>query len=208
MTNLKYLENTYLFESKASILEIWENDFWKYIILDETIFYPQWWGQPSDEWDIINENWEFFTNNVRLDENWIVYHYWDFKNWNLKVWESVNLKINSEKRIINTKNHSAWHLIDIAVENIWITNIEPTKWFHFPQWSYVEYNWIIEEEREVIIQKLNNELKNLILKDINIKIEIPDEKENIQSPKWKKARICIIHKITGNRLNKKRVDKY
>jgi len=53
MTKLKYLENTYLFENNAVIIETWKNDFWKYIILDETIFYPQGWGQPSDVWEII-----------------------------------------------------------------------------------------------------------------------------------------------------------
>ena len=40
MTELKYLEDTYLFKSKAKIICSWENELWEYIILDKTIFYP------------------------------------------------------------------------------------------------------------------------------------------------------------------------
>jgi alanyl-tRNA synthetase len=41
MTKLNYLDNTYLFESKAIFVEIRENEKGKAVILDETIFYPQ-----------------------------------------------------------------------------------------------------------------------------------------------------------------------
>lgn len=168
MTKLNYLKNTYLFESNAKIEEVWKNEFWNFIILDETIFYPQWGWQPTDTWIISNSNWTFIVVNVRIDQNWVVYHYWNFENWNFKIWENVELEINQEKRITNAKNHSAWHLIDIAVQNIWINTIKATKWFHFPEGCYVEYEGTLDLDKDEIANKLNTELKKLIRENIEI----------------------------------------
>ncbi len=181
MTKLKYLENTYLFESEAQINYFWENEFWKYIILDETIFYPQGWGQPNDIWKIIF--WEniFEVENVRLDENWNVYHYWK-TNFNLTKDSKVKLKINSEIRVKNAKNHTGWHLLDIAVKNIWL-NLIAKKWFHFDTWCYIQYSWTYDvEKKEEILEKLNKEINFLISKNLKIFI-----KNNLEwnAPKWK-----------------------
>lgn len=181
MTELDYLENTYLFNSNAKIIKFWEDEFWKYIILDKTIFYPQGWWQPSDIGNIIF--WEniFQVQNVKLDENWIVYHYWNSEFIFLKD-SSIKLEINKEIRIKNAKNHTWWHLLDIAVKNIWL-NLVAKKWFHFDTWCYVEYLWIYNvDKKEEILKKLNLEINNLVLQNLNILI-----KNNIKwdSPKWK-----------------------
>lgn len=185
MTILKYLEDTYLFEYKAKILDFWENDFWKYIILDETIFYPQWWWQPSDIWEIILDSSNIINiNNVRLLENWKVYHYTnDNIDWLKKVW--CLIKINKENRILNAKNHSAGHLLDIAMINIWLWYLKATKWFHFPEWSNVEYEWKLKENKDIIIDKLNTELKNLIKESLKVNINL---EKNVLSPIWKNPR--------------------
>lgn len=198
MTELEYLKNTYLFESKAKIVDYWKNEFWEYIILDKTIFYPQWWGQPTDVWEIsISEpSINFKVKNVRLDEKWIVFHYWEFSSeykWDDIKNTDVILNVDSENRIINSKNHTAWHLVDIAMKNIWI-NIIPTKWFHFKSGSYVEYSWSIQwlnewNRKEKIINNLKKELENLISQNLKVivenwKIDI----SNSESPKWKNFR--------------------
>lgn len=169
MTKLEYINDTYLFKINTKILEIWNNDFWEYIILGKTIFYPQWWWQPSDIWIIKNNNWEFQVENVRFDENKKnVFHYGNILSWSLNENEEVILNIDEKKRIQNSKNHSAGHLIDVAVKNIWLNNIKAIKWFHFPQGCYLEYKWILEWEKKDIIDKLNIELTNLIFQKLNI----------------------------------------
>ena len=47
-TRRLYFESTYLFESPATILEQAEDEKGSYVVLDQTIFYPQGGGQPSD----------------------------------------------------------------------------------------------------------------------------------------------------------------
>jgi len=188
MTKLKYLEDTYLFESEGKIIESWENEFGKYIILDETIFYPQGWGQPSDTWKIIFWENVFEVENVRLDEHWIVFHYGKCRGAPCGYPDSdskVNLKIDSENRIKNAKNHTAWHLLDIAVKNIWLDLIAK-KWFHFDTWCYVEYSWIYNiEEKEKILEKLNLEINKLISENLKIFV---DNNSDWKSPEGKKFR--------------------
>ncbi len=100
-----------------------------------------------------------------------IYHYWTFQVWNLEKWEKVFSSINKEKRIINAKNHSAWHLLSTAIKNIGLKEVNPEKGFHFPDWCYVECNWTLEGYKEEILKNLNTELQNLISKKLNIEVD-------------------------------------
>lgn len=75
MTKLIYLDDTYLFEKEAVIVEIKENERGKAVILNETIFYPQGGGQPADKGEIISGDNIFVVNDVRLDETGTVWHF-------------------------------------------------------------------------------------------------------------------------------------
>ncbi len=127
MTKLNYLNNTYLFKSNAIFVEIKENDRGKAVILDETIFYPQGVGQPADKGEIISNNAIFSVTDVRLDKNGTIWHFGEFKNGEFQKGDKVTLKINKERRITNTKLHSAGHLLDCTVTKIGIKNLKPTK---------------------------------------------------------------------------------
>ena len=84
-TILLYLEDTYLFQETANIVESGKNENGKYIILDKTIFYPQGGGQPTDTGTIQNENAQFDVSMVRMDENGIVYHYGEYSMGRLMI---------------------------------------------------------------------------------------------------------------------------
>lgn len=178
MTELEYMLDTYKFESEATVTEIWNNEFWNYIILDKTIFYPQWGGQPTDIWTIGSRSKILDIVNVRTDENGNVLHYisWDDI---LSIWDQVELEIDREIRIFNARNHSAGHLIDVAISNMWYKNLTPTRWHHFPDGSYVAYDGVIEaEEKESFIQQLQNEINSLISQNIPMIISYTDLEDN------------------------------
>ena len=183
MTELLYLRDTYLFEETASVLEISENEFWTYIILDRTIFYPQWGWQPSDTGTIKTASWEFQVTMCRLSPEWVVYHYWE-TTWSMQVWEKVYLHIDGEKRSLNARNHSAGHLLDIAMSEIGY-NLKPWKWFHFPQGCYVEYSWEFDnEQKEEFIVKLETEINKLINQSIPMIITY-EWLDDVTAPTWK-----------------------
>lgn len=185
MTSLLYLQDTYRFEFSWIITETWENEHGKYIILDQTIFYPQWGGQPSDTGMISSESGIFEVKMVRMDEHGVVYHYGEYLTGKFEVDESVSLKIDTDRRLLNARNHSAWHLIDIAMRNIWLVYMTPTKWYHFSDWPYIEYSGSLKEPIEWIIPKLQNELDKLIDRDIKMIIEYDTQ---VKSPEVKTPR--------------------
>ncbi len=190
MTLLTYLQDTYLFESSAQILGFWEDDIWRYIILDTTIFYPQWGWQPADTWEIIWDTFVLEVFQVKLQEDGVVYHYFlthFWKDLSEFIGNTVSLKIDSIKRLTNAKNHSAWHLIDIAFSELWLSSLQAGKWYHFPNGCYVEYIWSFEEDIDIFQKSLEEAIQALTHRDIPIIIS-ETKKDWITVPIWKQAR--------------------
>ena len=174
MTGLIYWTDTYLFEDTASVLEISENESWTYIILDRTIFYPQGWWQPSDIGTIKADWWIFEVTMCRLSPEWIVYHYGNISSGDVQAWEKASLQINKQQRRLNARNHSAGHLLDIAMSEIGY-NLEPWKWFHFPQGCYVEYLWEFDNEtKEEFIISLEKKINELVQSSIPVIVKYDD----------------------------------
>lgn len=184
MTELIYLQNTYLFESETILQEVGENEQGMYLILDQTIFYPQWGGQPTDVGIISTESGVFEVTKVRLDESGVVYNFWTMISGDMHVGETVHLKIDRENRLRNARNHSAWHLIDVAMKNLAVP-LTPTKWYHFSDGPYVEYRWEFTWDIEDLRVRLEKEVNALILQNIPLVVWI---KEDVISPLGKAPR--------------------
>ena len=85
-----------------------------------------------------------------------------FENKSFNVGDTVLLKVDEPKRLINCKNHTAGHLVDVAMINCGY-GFQPTKGYHFNDSPYVEYNGVIPvEERENAKTLLENEANRLI----------------------------------------------
>jgi Ser-tRNA(Ala) deacylase AlaX len=151
------------------------------VTLEQTIFYAQGGGQPADRGKItkiddnsecrvqngelhaekINSafcirNSEFVVTDVRfVDDD--VYHYGTFVGDPLKVGDSVVLSIDWERRWLNTRLHSAAHLLDAVMKQQY-PDLKPLKSYHFPEGPYVEYQCLgsvdTEKMKAVILQSL------------------------------------------------------
>lgn len=73
----------------------------------------------------------------------------------------VEQKINQEKRRLYARIHSGGHFLDIAVKKIGLP-WTPSKGFHFPEGSYVEYIGTIEGKAEDIAAKLQQACDEVI----------------------------------------------
>ena len=160
-TLLQYLDNNKSV-SFAQITNIITNEMGTALILDQTIFYPQGGGQPSDQGFIKNIHSQdlFNVTSVRFMEG-AVYHYGTFMGNKFFIDDHVELTIDSKRRKLNSQNHTAGHIIDIAIRSLDLP-IVPNKGYHFPEGPYVEYQqtqsdpFNATEHLEYIQRQVNN----------------------------------------------------
>jgi Ser-tRNA(Ala) deacylase AlaX len=79
------------------------------------------------------------------------------------VGSEVTCVVDEAKRRLNARVHSAGHLLDMAMSMAGRTDLQPSKGYHFPEGSYVEYIGNVEEkDRKELIDKLNENCAKII----------------------------------------------
>lgn len=131
------------------------------LVLDQTYFYPQGGGQPADQGVIRKDGAEIQVTDVRK-ENGVVYHIGQVVRGAFTAGDQVRMEVNAEARLLNSRLHSAGHLLDVALERIGYL-MEPTKGYHFPNGPYVEYvGDIPAENRDTVRAQAEAEANKLI----------------------------------------------
>lgn len=178
-TALNYLQDSYQFLARARVIKVGKDEQGRdYLILDQTIFYPQGGGQPYDTGKITGSSGALTVTDVRLiDEQ--VYHYGVFTSNPIQTGEEVNLEVDELRRRLNSKNHSAGHLLDTVFYDLNGT-LRPIKGFHFPDGPYVEYFGVLNEDPEVFAKKLEEKINECISNGFEVKTEILSNKEGLK----------------------------
>ena len=200
MTELIYLQDTYLFTLEARAQELIYDDFGEALVLDKTIFYPQGGGQPSDSGEIVCDKFVFEVSKVRLTNDGLVMHYGEFSSGGWVEGSAVELKIDAVKRLVHAKVHSAGHLLDCAVSSLGLNQLSPTKGFHFPEGPYVEYEGILEESSSWIAP-LEKKINELVLQDLEIQGYLLSAEQaanqGVWAPEGKSARVVSFDGFQG-----------
>ncbi len=135
------------------------------VLLEQTIFYVQGGGQPADHGKIIRSeirdqseggNAEFVVTDVRFVDD-EVYHYGTFVGDRLNVGDAVVLSIDWDRRWLNTRLHSAAHLLDAVMKQQY-PEFKPIKSYHFPEGPYVEYQCMGLGDREKMKETIHQAL--------------------------------------------------
>ena len=160
MTRLDYWIMPALATSEAKVVRVFKaEDGRDVLVLDSTIFYAQGGGQPGDRGTIRSEvrdqRTEVLVEDVRhVDEE--VYHYGTYTEGRFQVGQIVILTIDVERRILNTRLHSAAHLLDALMRRFY-PSCKPIKSYHFPEGPYVEYQCSdvldLEKMKELLSQE-------------------------------------------------------
>jgi len=116
------------------------------IVLDRTCFYARGGGQDWDMGAISKDNTIFSVEEVRLDEQGDIHHIGTYTNGSLEPGDTVTCRVDHERRVLNTRLHSAGHVIDMAVDKLGLDWVA-TKGQHYPHLSAVEYSGTWEPER-------------------------------------------------------------
>ena len=111
MTKTLFLEDSYLKQSPATVVSVKDG---KYIILDQTIFYPKGGGQPHDTGKIIKDNKTY--NVVYVGKiNGEISHEVDLTG--LQIGDSVLCVLNWERRYKLMQSHTAAHVFASLLTN-------------------------------------------------------------------------------------------
>lgn len=197
----EYLSDSYNFTSSANVVKTVQlQDGRISVILNKTIFYPQGGGQPYDTGVIQSSAGKFIVRETRFSEG-IVFHIGEFENGSFTENEKVELFVNSERRLLHCRLHTAGHLVDVAMINLGY-KMPPTKGYHFADGPYVEYAGDIPPEaRNELCLKLEEEMKRLISAATEVKNFMVENKDDLHKycdfvpgyiPKDKPVRIVTV----------------
>lgn len=107
------------------------------LFLIKLCFIPQGGGQPYDQGIIKTDTITFNVQEVRFADG-IVKHIGVFMGAPFMIGQTVTCTIDAARRLLNSRMHSAGHVIDKALFELgfdWL----PGKSYHFPNGPYVEY---------------------------------------------------------------------
>lgn len=157
MTELLYMQDFGVESCEATILKVEKLDDGKIDIqLDKTCFYPRGGGQDWDTGTITSDESTFLVESVRLDEHGDVHHVGIYEKGTLSAGDKVDGVVDTERRAINTRLHSAGHVLDMAVDSLGLEWIA-TKGQHFPNLSAIEYSGQWDPEKA---EQLKAEIEN------------------------------------------------
>ena len=160
-TKLLYLEDFTLLTCESNVLEVFKENDKDIVVLDKTVFYPQGGGQPYDKGSIQAPSGKFAVEEVRFVDG-TVRHSGKFENGNFGKGETVRCFEDKDRRILNSKIHSAGHVVDLAVTELKLNWI-PGKGYHFPDGPYVEYSGNLEGlDKEKVRIDLENSCNKFI----------------------------------------------
>ncbi|XP_010551066.1 PREDICTED: uncharacterized protein LOC104821773 [Tarenaya hassleriana] len=169
-TKLDYFVDMSILQSKSKLLSLKEDDGGTALILDSTVFHPQGGGQPSDTGFIVfaGSDIKFSVQDVRSKDG-IVFHFGDFECSNpesgttLEEGQEVLLLVDESRRKLNSRLHSAGHLLDVCMQKVGLGHLEPGKGYHFPDGPFVEYKGTVpQDELQVKQKELEAEANELI----------------------------------------------
>ncbi len=191
MTQLTFLENSYLKEIDAKVISSDANK----VALDKTIFYFHSGGQPNDLGKItrLSDGREFNIIDVRK-ENGNVLHHLDLPG--LNMGDIVKCSLDWDRRYLLMRYHTAMHLLSSIIENqakalITGNQIDVGK-------TRVDFD--LEKCNREIIQTYIDKANNLIEKDAKVKHYILPIAQAMKIPGVSKLRNVALKDLDNVRI--------
>lgn len=172
-----YYEDQYKKTLSVKIVSIEINVSMATVILDQTIFYPEGGGQPSDQGVIIGDNGKLEVQQVIIKDGEII-HIGKLTG-KLEVNEQVDISIDWDRRFTNMRVHSAGHIINDAVLSIF-PDLIPVGGEHGKK-SFIKYKGHLNQVSFAVILEKANEI---IDSDLKISTEFVSLDELKKRASW------------------------
>lgn len=138
-TQLLFLDDTYLFNIRSQVLETGIDEYGNYIVVDQTVFYPQGGGQPADQGYLQIDTDEKIVIKAAKYSVPGVRHYIEEGKVLLQKGAEIEMYINGNIRKLHATYHTAGHwLSQLVCENLRLP-LMPVKGHHFPGEAYIEF---------------------------------------------------------------------
>jgi len=172
-----YYEDQYKKEIKAKVISIEKNVSMANVVLDQTVFYPEGGGQPSDQGVIKCKAGEIEVQQVLMKEGEIV-HVGKLTG-NISKGDIVLGTIDWDRRYKNMRVHSAGHIIHDATMSLF-PDLIPIEGEHGKN-PYVKYQGKINQISIPLILEKSNEI---IESDLPIKTDFTTLDELKRRAPW------------------------
>lgn len=198
MTKLVYMDGFDVIECDATVQRLEEFEGKQVVVLDQTCFYPKGGGQDFDT-GTITSNDATFTVDATFFVEGEVKHIGSFTTGAFAADDTVRCAVTIERRTLNTRLHSAGHVIDMAIRSLGY-NWTPGKGAHYPHMAFVHYDGDYNaEEKDTIIPAIQTKIDSLIREGSTntIKFMTPEEMERLGAvvpenlPSDKPARVVL-----------------
>jgi alanyl-tRNA synthetase len=175
-----YMWNPSLRSAATHVTSIDQDEKGRFVRLAQSIFHPQGGGQPFDIGTLIKENGDAVSvvgvqkeldpsNPLQQIQNTFeIKHYLQGDDISLKEGDYVEMTIDPERRELNTRLHSAGHLI-AAVVNERFPSLVATGGHHIPGEARVEFKLASPEEGGIATYK--QRVSDSLPTDLAAKIE-------------------------------------
>lgn len=167
MTKLLYLDETYRFEASAEVTSIARDQRGGYLILDQTIFYPQGGGQPADKGYVKIDGVEIPVTFVGFQDGDVRHYVPDVFIKDGLLGAQALLAVNLLNRMDNARRHTGGHLISHVLETL-DARLAPIKGYHFADGAYVEF----VNDRNVDVASLTDRANAQLAEDVAVSYDV------------------------------------
>ncbi len=112
MTKQLYYEQPFKRKFKAKVLDVFDN----FLVLDQTLFYPEGGGQPADLGIIKHGSAKLQVIDVQTHEG-VILHKLAFSD-GIKAGDEVTGTIDYQRRLAHARHHSATHIIALSAKKV------------------------------------------------------------------------------------------
>ncbi len=198
VTQLMYIDSPALFQTSAQVVSSGVDEKGGYLILTQTIFYPQGGGQPADQGKIMMKDKSYDVYDARYVGG-DVRHYLTSHPSDVGKGCMVVMAIDPLRRGMNTQYHTGGHLLAAVVEKVF-PHVRVVKGHQFPGEAYIECDGVIEGEEDIVLDALQTALVKAVEQNASVTtrmMEAQDIKklsENVPYalPEDKPLRVCDI----------------
>lgn len=185
MTEALYLIDSYQTTATAKVVEVGDN----YLVLDQTIFYPQGGGQPSDKGSIGSGPASLNVKSVEYNGGEIK-HTGTFKG-SFAVGDAVKLAIDWPLRLKHMQWHTAGHLLDLVARELY-PDLIPVRGMHgIGKKLFIEYEGI----HELGLDQLNSALEKLVASKPDLRTRFVTLDELKKMSNWLPAKLPTSKKL-------------